>query len=38
MALEEEFGISIEEERAQSIATVQQAADLIEDIIQKKSS
>ncbi|WVY95362.1 hypothetical protein V8G54_034450 [Vigna mungo] len=38
MALEEEFGISIEEERAQTIATVQQAADLIEDIIQKKCS
>ncbi|KOM52913.1 hypothetical protein LR48_Vigan09g157200, partial [Vigna angularis] len=38
MALEEEFGIAIEEERAQTITTVQQAADLIEDIIQNKSS
>ncbi|CAJ1960962.1 unnamed protein product [Sphenostylis stenocarpa] len=36
MALEEEFGIAIEEESAQTITTVQQAADLIEDIIEKK--
>nr|XP_007147107.1 hypothetical protein PHAVU_006G096600g [Phaseolus vulgaris]ESW19101.1 hypothetical protein PHAVU_006G096600g [Phaseolus vulgaris] len=38
MALEEAFGIAIEEESAQTITTVQQAADLIEDIIDKKSS
>ncbi|KAJ1417077.1 Polyketide synthase, phosphopantetheine-binding domain [Sesbania bispinosa] len=38
MGLEEEFGISVEEDSAQSITTVQEAADLIEDIIQKKSS
>ncbi|TKY61437.1 Acyl carrier protein 1 [Spatholobus suberectus] len=38
MALEEEFGISIEEDSAQSITTVQEAADLIEEVIQKKSS
>ncbi|GAA0163773.1 transfer/carrier protein [Lithospermum erythrorhizon] len=33
MGLEEEFGISVEEESAQSIATVQDAADLIEKLI-----
>jgi len=38
MALEEAFGIAIEEESAQTITTVQEAADLIEDIIGKKSS
>lgn len=37
MGLEEEFGISVEEESAQSISTVQDAADLIEDIIAKKA-
>ncbi|RDX96405.1 Acyl carrier protein 1, chloroplastic [Mucuna pruriens] len=37
MGLEEEFGISVEEDSAQSISTVQQAADLIEDIISKQS-
>ncbi|KAM7485136.1 hypothetical protein LguiA_001145 [Lonicera macranthoides] len=36
MGLEEEFGISVEEESAQNIATVQDAANLIEDLIQKK--
>nr|ADB94670.1 acyl carrier protein 5 [Arachis hypogaea]ADB94671.1 acyl carrier protein 5 [Arachis hypogaea] len=36
MGLEEEFGISVEEDSAQSITTVQEAADLIEEIIQKK--
>ncbi|KAJ9541094.1 hypothetical protein OSB04_027600 [Centaurea solstitialis] len=35
MGLEEEFGISVEEESAQSIATVQDAADLIEKLIEK---
>ena len=33
MGLEEEFGISVEEESAQTIATVQDAADLIEKLI-----
>ncbi|KAL6581858.1 acyl carrier protein [Orobanche minor] len=36
MGLEEEFGISVEEESAQSIATVQDAADLIEKLLEKK--
>ncbi|KAK7391951.1 hypothetical protein VNO78_20375 [Psophocarpus tetragonolobus] len=36
MGLEEEFGISVEEDSAQSISTVQEAADLIEDIISKQ--
>lgn len=38
MGLEEEFGISVEEESAQSIATVQDAADLIEKLIEKKAA
>ncbi|KMZ63629.1 Acyl Carrier Protein [Zostera marina] len=32
MGLEEEFGISVEEESAQTIATVQDAADMIEKL------
>ncbi|XP_030548236.1 acyl carrier protein 1, chloroplastic-like [Rhodamnia argentea] len=36
MGLEEEFGISVEEESAQSITTVQEAADMIEKLIGKK--
>ncbi|KZV28059.1 hypothetical protein F511_33112 [Dorcoceras hygrometricum] len=36
MGLEEEFGISVEEESAQSISTVQEAADMIETILEKK--
>ncbi|KAB1734267.1 acyl carrier protein [Klebsiella pneumoniae] len=36
MGLEEEFGISVEEESAQTIATVQDAADLIEKLCEKK--
>ncbi|MFS7962450.1 putative Acyl carrier protein (ACP) [Helianthus anomalus] len=36
MGLEEEFGISVEEESAQTIATVQDAADLIEKLVSKK--
>jgi len=36
MGLEEEFNISVEEENAQSIATVQDAADLIEELIGNK--
>ncbi|KAL6132612.1 hypothetical protein ACLB2K_064852 [Fragaria x ananassa] len=38
MGLEEEFGISVEEESAQSIATVQDAADLIEKLIEKNKA
>ncbi|XP_054818889.1 acyl carrier protein 1, chloroplastic isoform X2 [Prosopis cineraria] len=36
MGLEEEFGISVEEDSAQNITTVQEAADLIEAIIEKQ--
>ncbi|BFG37073.1 hypothetical protein CerSpe_233470 [Prunus speciosa] len=38
MGLEEEFGISVEEDSAQSIATVQDAADLIEKLIEKNKA
>lgn len=38
MGLEEEFGISVEEDSAQSISTVQEAADLIEDILSKQTA
>ncbi|GMH23469.1 hypothetical protein Nepgr_025312 [Nepenthes gracilis] len=37
MELEEEFGISVEEESSQSITTVQEAADLIEKLVQNKA-
>ncbi|KAF7813693.1 acyl carrier protein 1, chloroplastic-like [Senna tora] len=37
MGLEEHFGISVEEETAQSITTVQEAADMIEKLIENKS-
>jgi len=36
MGLEEEFGISVEEESAQTITTVQDAADLIDKLVEKK--
>ncbi|PON51918.1 Acyl carrier protein [Parasponia andersonii] len=36
MSLEEEFGISVEEESSQNITTVQEAADLIEKLVQGK--
>ncbi|EPS68110.1 acyl carrier protein, partial [Genlisea aurea] len=36
MGLEEEFGISVEEESAQTISTVQEAADLIEKLLENK--
>ncbi|XP_073301973.1 acyl carrier protein 1, chloroplastic-like [Primulina huaijiensis] len=36
MGLEEEFGISVEEESAQSITNVQEAADMIEKLLEKK--
>ncbi|CAN6575574.1 unnamed protein product [Malus baccata var. baccata] len=38
MGLEEEFGISVEEDSAQAIATVQDAADLIEKLIEKNKA
>ncbi|XP_068341481.1 acyl carrier protein 1, chloroplastic-like [Pyrus communis] len=38
MGLEEEFGISVEEDSAQTIATVQDAADLIEKLIEKNKA
>ncbi|KAJ4844681.1 hypothetical protein Tsubulata_018301 [Turnera subulata] len=38
MGLEEEFEISVEEESAQSITTVQDAADLIEELVNKKNA
>ncbi|KAH0464828.1 hypothetical protein IEQ34_004931 [Dendrobium chrysotoxum] len=38
MGLEEAFGINVEEENAQSITTVQDAADLIEKLVEAKSS
>lgn len=36
MGLEEAFGISVEEENAQSIATVHDAAEMIDKIIEAK--
>ncbi|XP_020581788.1 acyl carrier protein 1, chloroplastic-like [Phalaenopsis equestris] len=38
MNLEEAFGISVEEDSAQGIATVQDAADLIEKLVEAKSN
>ncbi|KAK7264581.1 hypothetical protein RJT34_32190 [Clitoria ternatea] len=38
MGLEEEFGISVEEESAQSITTVQEAADMIDQLLDSKSA
>ncbi|RXH82364.1 hypothetical protein DVH24_036705, partial [Malus domestica] len=38
MGLEEEFGISVEEDSAQTIATVQDAADLIEKLVEKNKA
>ncbi|OIV90831.1 hypothetical protein TanjilG_15564 [Lupinus angustifolius] len=37
MGLEEEFGIAVEEDSAQRITTVQEAADLIDEILKKQS-
>ncbi|KAM7471564.1 hypothetical protein LguiA_009747 [Lonicera macranthoides] len=37
MGLEEEFGIGVEEDNSQNITTVQEAADLIHKLVQKKS-
>ncbi|CAB4310836.1 unnamed protein product [Prunus armeniaca] len=38
MGLEEEFDISIEEESSQNISTVQEAANLIEKLVEKKAA
>ncbi|XP_027361873.1 acyl carrier protein 1, chloroplastic-like [Abrus precatorius] len=38
MGLEEEFGISVEEESAQSITTVQEAADMIDKLLENKAA
>ncbi|KAK9120195.1 hypothetical protein Scep_018288 [Stephania cephalantha] len=38
MNLEEEFGIAVEEDDSQNITTVQEAADMIEKLVQEKSS
>nr|CAB3454084.1 unnamed protein product [Digitaria exilis] len=38
MGLEEAFGISVEESSAQSIATVEDAANLIDELVAGKSS
>ncbi|GJN15488.1 hypothetical protein PR202_gb02409 [Eleusine coracana subsp. coracana] len=38
MGLEEEFGISVEESSAQTIATVEDAAELIDKLVSEKSS
>ncbi|ONK67543.1 uncharacterized protein A4U43_C05F1130 [Asparagus officinalis] len=38
MGLEEAFDISVEEDNAQNITTVQEAADLIEELVEAKSS
>ncbi|QCD79937.1 acyl carrier protein 1, chloroplastic-like [Vigna unguiculata] len=38
MGLEEEFGISVEEESAQNISTVQDAADMIDKLLESKSA
>lgn len=38
MGLEEEFGITVEEDNAQNIATVQDAAELIDDLCNKKAA
>ncbi|KAL1188164.1 Acyl carrier protein 3 [Cardamine amara subsp. amara] len=37
MGLEEEFGIEMAEEKAQTIATVEQAAELIEELLMDKA-
>lgn len=37
MGLEEEFGITVGEDTAQNIVSVQDAADLIEELVSKKT-
>ncbi|KAK9117676.1 hypothetical protein Sjap_016623 [Stephania japonica] len=38
MNLEEEFGIAVEEDDSQNITTVQEAADMIEKLVEEKGS
>ncbi|CAI9773696.1 unnamed protein product [Fraxinus pennsylvanica] len=38
MGLEEEFGITVEEESSENITTIQEAADLIEKLVEKKAA
>ncbi|KAK6147959.1 hypothetical protein DH2020_018873 [Rehmannia glutinosa] len=37
MGLEEEFDISVEEENSENITTIQEAADLIDKLVEKKA-
>ena len=37
MGLEEEFGITVEEDSSQNISTVQDAADIIEKLVEQKA-
>ncbi|KAJ6970858.1 hypothetical protein D5086_027257 [Populus alba] len=37
MTLEEEFDINVEEESSQNVTTVQEVADMIEKLVQKKA-
>jgi len=37
MGLEEEFGITVEEDSAQSIVTVQDAAEMIDKLLENKA-
>lgn len=37
MAIEEEFNISVEEDSSQNITTVQEVADLVQELIEKKT-
>ena len=37
MGLEEEFGITVEEDSAQSISTVQDAAEMIDKLLESKA-
>ena len=38
MGLEEEFGINVEDENSENITTIEDAADLIEKLVQLNSS
>lgn len=38
MALEEEFKITVEEDNSQNINTIQEAADLIDKLVNEKAS
>lgn len=38
MGLEEEFEITVEEENSENITTVQEAADLIDKLVEKKAA